>query len=46
MDKRVAGADAAVEKIRDGATILLGGFGLCGLPENLRFELIEPLRDL
>ena len=35
MDKRIAGAHAAVEKIRDGATILLGGFGLCGIPENL-----------
>jgi 3-oxoacid CoA-transferase subunit A len=35
MDKRIVGADAAVEKIQDGATILLGGFGLCGIPENL-----------
>jgi 3-oxoacid CoA-transferase subunit A len=35
MDKRIAGADAAVERIQDGATILLGGFGLCGIPENL-----------
>src|SRR6202046_4704461 len=35
MDKRVANADAAVAKIQDGATILLGGFGLCGTPENL-----------
>ncbi len=35
MDKRVAGADAAVAGIQDGATILLGGFGLCGIPENL-----------
>src|SRR5271169_6379163 len=35
MDKRVASADAAVERIRDGATILMGGFGLCGIPENL-----------
>ncbi len=35
MDKRVANADAAIERIRDGATILLGGFGLCGIPENL-----------
>ena len=35
MDKRIANADAAVEKIQDGATILLGGFGLCGIPENL-----------
>jgi 3-oxoacid CoA-transferase subunit A len=35
MDKRIADADAAVAKIEDGATILLGGFGLCGIPENL-----------
>src|SRR5467141_978039 len=35
MDKRIASADVAVEKIRDGATILMGGFGLCGIPENL-----------
>jgi 3-oxoacid CoA-transferase subunit A len=35
MDKRVASADAAIAKIQDGATILLGGFGLCGIPENL-----------
>ncbi len=35
MDKRVANADVAVERIRDGATILMGGFGLCGIPENL-----------
>ena len=35
MDKRVADADAAIAKIEDGATILLGGFGLCGIPENL-----------
>ena len=35
MDKRVEGADAAVARIPDGATILLGGFGLCGIPENL-----------
>jgi 3-oxoacid CoA-transferase subunit A len=35
MDKRVANADAAVASIQDGATILLGGFGLCGIPENL-----------
>src|ERR1700728_1123103 len=35
MDKRVAGADAAIARIQDGATILLGGFGVCGIPENL-----------
>lgn len=35
MDKRVANADTAIAEIQDGATILLGGFGLCGIPENL-----------
>lgn len=35
MDKRIANADTAVAAIQDGATILLGGFGLCGIPENL-----------
>jgi 3-oxoacid CoA-transferase len=35
MDKRVANADAAIAKLKDGATILMGGFGLCGIPENL-----------
>jgi len=35
MDKRIESADAAIEKLQDGATILMGGFGLCGMPENL-----------
>src|SRR5579863_5211372 len=35
MDKRIANADEAVRRVRDGATILMGGFGLCGIPENL-----------
>ncbi|HEV3219098.1 MAG TPA: 3-oxoacid CoA-transferase subunit B [Candidatus Acidoferrales bacterium] len=35
MDKRVASADAAIARLNDGATILMGGFGLCGIPENL-----------
>src|SRR5487761_426269 len=35
MDKRLANADEAVRRIPDGATILMGGFGLCGIPENL-----------
>ena len=35
MDKRIATADAAIEKIADGATVLMGGFGLCGIPENM-----------
>ena len=35
MDKTVANADVAVRRIRDGASILMGGFGVCGIPENL-----------
>ena len=35
MDKRIASAGAAIAKLTDGATILMGGFGLCGIPENL-----------
>jgi 3-oxoacid CoA-transferase subunit A len=35
MDKRIANADVAVERIHDGATILVGGFGFSGVPENL-----------
>src|SRR5216683_2532883 len=35
MDKRIASADAAIAKLEDGATILVGGFGLCGVPEHL-----------
>ena len=35
MNKVLASADAAVALIPDGATILMGGFGLCGIPENL-----------
>src|SRR5207247_9965720 len=35
MDKRIASADAGIETLRDGATLLMGGFGLCGIPENL-----------
>src|SRR5579863_9099192 len=35
VDKRIASPDVGIEKLRDGATILMGGFGLCGIPENL-----------
>jgi 3-oxoacid CoA-transferase subunit A len=34
MNKVVAGAEEAIHDIQDGATIMLGGFGLCGIPEN------------
>jgi 3-oxoacid CoA-transferase subunit A len=35
MNKVLPSADAAVALISDGATIMMGGFGLCGIPENL-----------
>ena len=35
MNKVLASAEEAVALIPDGATIMMGGFGLCGIPENL-----------
>lgn len=35
IDKVVSSADEAVQDICDGATLVVGGFGLCGVPENL-----------
>ena len=41
MNKVVANADEAVRDISDGATIMFGGFGLCGIPENLIRALVR-----
>ena len=47
MNKVISGAREAVERIPDGAVILMGGFGLCGIPENLIGALREKgTRDL
>ncbi|HVO82576.1 MAG TPA: CoA transferase subunit A [Terriglobales bacterium] len=35
MNKVVASAEEAIKDVFDGATIMVGGFGLCGMPENL-----------
>jgi len=41
MNKVFASADDAVADIQDGATIMVGGFGLCGIPENLIRALVK-----
>jgi 3-oxoacid CoA-transferase subunit A len=47
MRKLVANADEAVRDIPDGATIMLGGFGLCGIPELLITALVRKgVKDL
>ena len=35
MNKIFADAEAAIADVPDGATLMVGGFGLCGIPENL-----------
>jgi 3-oxoacid CoA-transferase subunit A len=41
MNKVVANADEAVKDVQDNAVIMLGGFGLCGIPENSIAALIR-----
>ena len=41
IDKVVASPDEAVKDIFDGATLVVGGFGLCGIPENLIAALVK-----
>src|ERR1700741_74586 len=41
MNKVVADASDAVKDIRDGAVLMLGGFGLCGIPENCIAALVR-----
>ena len=41
MNKVVSNADEAIFDIQDGANIMVGGFGLCGIPENLIRALIK-----
>ena len=41
MQKVVANADEAIADIQDNATIMLGGFGLCGIPENCIAALVR-----
>ena len=47
MNKVVANADEALLDLHDGSTIMLGGFGLCGIPENSINGLVKKgVKDL
>ncbi len=47
MNKVVANADEAIKDIESGMTLMLGGFGLCGLPENCIAALVRKgVKDL
>ncbi|HSS44674.1 MAG TPA: CoA transferase subunit A [Thermoanaerobaculia bacterium] len=41
MNKVVSSAEQAVRDVFDGATLVVGGFGLCGIPENLIAALVR-----
>ena len=41
MNKVFANADEAIFDILDGATVMFGGFGLCGIPENLIAAMVR-----
>ncbi|MBV8475234.1 MAG: CoA transferase subunit A [Acidobacteria bacterium] len=41
MNKVVANAEEAIRDVENGATIMVGGFGLCGIPENLIRALVR-----
>ena len=47
MNKVYENAEAALFDIKDGTTLMLGGFGLCGIPENSIRVLVEKgVKDL
>lgn len=41
MNKVVANAEEAIKDIESGATLMLGGFGLCGIPENCIAAIVK-----
>ena len=41
MNKVVKDAKEAIQNIKDNAILMLGGFGLCGIPENCISELVK-----
>ena len=41
MNKVVANAEEAIRDMRDNMTIMVGGFGLCGIPENAISAMVK-----
>jgi hypothetical protein len=41
INKKVDNVQVALEGLENGMTIMLGGFGLCGIPENSIAELVK-----
>jgi 3-oxoacid CoA-transferase subunit A len=41
INKKVANVDEALKGVKDNMTLMLGGFGLCGIPENAIAKLVE-----
>ncbi|MBK9564487.1 MAG: CoA transferase subunit A [Saprospiraceae bacterium] len=41
INKKVENVTSALSGIRDGMTLMVGGFGLCGIPENCISELVK-----
>ncbi len=41
IDKRVSSVEEAISGVTDNMTLMLGGFGLCGIPENCIAELVR-----
>jgi 3-oxoacid CoA-transferase subunit A len=41
INKVIGSADEAIHDLQDGATLVVGGFGLCGIPENLIQALVK-----
>ena len=41
INKKVNNVQEALQGVQDGMTFMLGGFGLCGIPENAIAELVK-----
>ena len=41
INKKVNSVQEALQDIQDNTTLMLGGFGLCGIPENSIAELVQ-----